>query len=49
MGQGLPFLTSFRKAITRERVRQVESKALEKLRRAATHTGDRDALLALVA
>jgi RNA polymerase primary sigma factor len=38
-----------RSDLSRERIRQLEAKALEKLRRAATHSQDRDALLALVA
>jgi RNA polymerase primary sigma factor len=38
-----------RMGITRERVRQIEANALRKLRLAATHSRDRDALLALVA
>lgn len=37
------------KYLSRERIRQLEAKAMEKLRRAATHSRDRDALLALVA
>jgi RNA polymerase sigma factor (sigma-70 family) len=45
----MPLIGVKRVGLSRERVRQIESKALEKLRRAATHSRDRDALLALVA